>query len=423
MYTQNDYRPVVEYRIDGISGLWRPECPFFFPHSIYSPSLVASIICDKFSMGLPIYRQMGAMDRLIGDSLDRGSVSRMIIRAAQGCFMPIYTELKEQLIRLPYSQCDETPVQVIEGGASLMHYMWCHTTGELRPDDPKIVLFDFEMTRCADHLRKYFSDGFIRTVTSDCYVCYLSVEKEEESLTISNCWTHCRRRFYMAYRILLDVEGVTEEMLEKTAEFKVLSIIGKMYDADTPLKHAAPEVRLEGRQTVILPLVNTFFDELKAIDLDDPTLTAKMREAVSYALNHEDHLRRFLDDPYIPIDNSECERNIRPFAVGRRNWLFSATFDGGDALAVCQSLISTALKNGADPFFYIKYVCERMPGGIDGPSGHLTEEFIRSMMVWSPEYRAYEEAERTNLYSMVSLDSGQKPDIAVVRAAAEKTAV
>ena len=420
LYVQNDYTPVFECNEGGNRHMLRPECPYFFPHSIYSSSLVAGIIFDKFAMALPVYRQMGAMEYLIGDSLERGNVSRMLIRAAHGCFMPVYEYMKQKLIALPYSQSDETPLQVIEGGAEKTHYLWCHVTGELRPDDPQIVLFDFEKTRSAEHLRKYFSDEFVRIVTSDCYAAYATIDTEEESITISHCWIHCRRRFYMAYCILLDVKGLSEKVIQNTPEFKLLSLMGKMFDADTPVKHAAPEVRLEVRQRIIAPLVNTFFDEAKKIDLNGSNLSSKMEEAVSYALNHEAKLRLFLDDPFIPIDNSICERSIRPVAVGRRNYLFSFSFDGAETIAVDYTLVATAQKNEADPFFYIKYVCEHMPGGIDGPAPtvKLTEEDLEALMPWSEEYKAYEKESRTRLYSMVSLASGEKPDIAAIHAAA-----
>lgn len=423
-YTQNDYSPVIKCREGGFAGFWRPECQYFFPHSIYSPSLAASLICDKCVMGLPIYRQMGAMERLIGDSMERGNVSKMLIRAAQGCFKPVYEYLRQTFLTLPYSQSDETPLQVIEGGASKVHYLWCHITGELRPDDPQIVFFEFEKTRSAEHLRKFFSDDFVRTITSDCYVCYSTIENEVATITITNCWGHLRRRFYYAFCILTDVEGISGDTLKETEEFQLLQLIGEIFDADAKVKNADADFRLEVRRTVIAPKVNEFFSRLKTIDLDASTITEKMRDAVSYALKHEDHLRSFLDDPFIPIDNNNCERSIRPVAVGRRNWLFAYSFDGADALAVDYTLVSTALKNNADPFFYVKYLCERMPGGIDGPSPaiQLTEEFLKSMMPWSPEYQAYEAEERSRLSSMVSLTSDEKPDIAAMRNTADPAA-
>ena len=424
LYVQNDYRPVFEYSLNGVRELLRSDRTYFYPHSIYSPSLFASIVYDKYALALPVYRQMGAMNHLIGDSLERGNVSRVLIRAAQGCFMPVYQYMKERLLALTYSQSDETTIHVIEGGAEKTHYMWCHVTSELCPDDPQIVLFDFEKTRSAEHLRKYFSDGFVRIITSDCYVCYSTIESEKDSITISNCWVHCRRYFFVAYCMLTDVKGLSDEVLLNSDEFKFLSFIGKMFDADTPLKGTDPEIRLNVRQEIIKPIVDSFFTEAKKIDLNDSMLSEKLNSAVSYALNHEKQLRLFLDDPCIPIDNSNCERSIRSLAVGRRNWIFADSFDGAASVATYYTLVSTAIKNEADPFFYVKYLCERIPGGIDGPEPtvQLTKEFLESMMPWSETYRECEKEERMHLYSLVSFDSGEEPDIAAMRSAATSVA-
>ena len=423
-FVQNDYRPVIEYRQDGISTLMRFDCPYFFPHSTYSPSAFASLVNDKYVMGLPVYRQLASMERLVGDSFDRGNASRMLIRGTQGFLMPVYNYMKRRLLSLSYTQSDETPLQVLEGDASKVHYLWCHVTGELRPEDPQIVLFSFEKTRSTEHLRQMFSDGFVRVITSDCYVSYSVLEKEEENITISNCWVHVRRPFYYAFCILVDVVGIRDEkVLEETNEFKFLSILRQLFDVEKSVKKSEPAVRLEVRQTKCKPLVNSFFDLAKSIDPDNPNLTEKTKKALSYALNHEESLRRFLDDPNIPIDNSNCERSIRPVAVGRRNWLFADTFNGADAAAVYYSLTSTAMKNDADPFFYIKYLCERIPGGIDGPAPTvtLTDDFLESMMPWSQEYKAYEEKEHERIRSVVQLASDEKPVVAVMRAAATES--
>lgn len=423
-FVQNEYRPVIEYKKDGISNLMRLDCPYFFPHSTYSPSAFSSLVYDKYVMGLPVYRQLSSMERLVGDSFDRGNASRTLIRGAQGFLLPVYNYMRRLLLSLPYSQSDETPVQVIEGGATKVHYLWCHVTGELRSEDPQITLFSFEKTRSTEHLRQMFSDGFVRVITSDCYVSYSVLEEEEENITISNCWVHVRRPFYYAFCILVDVVGIRDEkILEETNEFKFLSILRQLFDVEKSVKIAEPAARLEVRQTKCKPLVNSFFDLAKSIDPDDPTLSEKMRKALSYALNHEESLRRFLDDPNIPIDNSNCERSIRPVAVGRRNWLFADTFNGADAIALYYTLTSTAMKNDADPFLYIKYLCERIPGGIDGPvpTVTLTDDFLKSMMPWSQEYKAYEEKERDRIHSVVKLASDEKPVVAVMRAAATES--
>ena len=101
--------------------------------------------------------------------------------------------------------------------------------------------------------------------------------------------------------------------------------------------------------------------------------------------------------------------------MGRRNWLFCDTHDGGRACGIFYSLIVTAKLNGADCNLYIQYLCESIPGGIDGPSHGLSREFLESMMPWSPEYRAYEAHMKQKTYDLVRLVSSEKPDPRAMR--------
>ena len=123
---------------------------------------------------------------------------------------------------------------------------------------------------------------------------------------------------------------------------------------------------------------------------DDPAYTETFRDAIKYALNHEEKLRRFLDDPMIPIDNGFCERAIKPFATARRNWLFSYSIAGAEAAAILFTLVETAKANGAHPYYYLKYLLETLPGQ------KITKEksFLDDCMPWSETYKAYEAREK-----------------------------
>ena len=150
--------------------------------------------------------------------------------------------------------------------------------------------------------------------------------------------------------------------------------------------------RLSRRQQEVKPKVDDFFTFIRAIDLSNPLVSEKLRDAVQYALNQEACLRRFLEDGSIPIDNGACERNVKPVALSRRNSLFSLTVSGAESSVMIQTLIETARDNSADPYYYLKYLMEQMPK-------HLYEkgqEFIPEMMPWSEKYRQYETRERMN---------------------------
>ena len=425
IYVKNDYRPVIEVQEDNVKTLIRPgECPFFYPHSVMSASFFASIITEKCVLSIPLYRQSSFMESLLGDASDRSSMARALIKGSEGFALPVYEHIRERLTHLKYSQSDETHLVVPENGTDRhVSYLWCHVSGELCTEDPRIAFYAFEKTRNADHLRNLFSESFLKVLSSDAYAGYSVLGKEIEDVTIANCWAHCRRPVYQAFRLLVDVAGITDEnVLRDTCEYKLLNLISNIYELDTPLKSVDPETRKNARQTTIKPLVDEFFDLAKKIDVEDPTLSYKMKQALGYIRNQEPALRVFLDDPFVPIDNSYTERTIRPLTIGRRNWLFADTYKGAAALAVYYTLVTTATMNGADPYFYIRYLCEKVPGGIQGPALPLSKEFLEGLMPWSEQYKAYEKAAREELFRMIQFTSDPKPDVNALRQKNQETA-
>ena len=181
--------------------------------------------------------------------------------------------------------------------------------------------------------------------------------------------------------------------------------IGEIYKAEMKLKKLLPDERKSKRDQNVRPLVNEFFEILHSLNLDDPNLTKTLQDAVKYALDGEEKLKRFLDDPSIPIDNGSAERIIRKVATGRRAWLFCDTPDGAEALSLFYSLVATAQLNGANDYYYIKYLCEHVPGGILGPTRQLTDEELDALMPWSEEYKAYEKHEIETRFDAITLES------------------
>ena len=154
-------------------------------------------------------------------------------------------------------------------------------------------------------------------------------------------------------------------------------------------------------------------DILHSLDSNDPNLTKTLQDAVKYALDGEEKLKRFLDDPSISIDNGSAERIIRKVATGRRAWLFCDTPDGAKALSLFYSLVVTAQLNGANDYYYIKYLCEHVPGGLLGPIRQLTDEQLEALMPWSEEYKAYEKHEIESRYDAITLGNDMKPNMTV----------
>lgn len=387
-YHQVKYKPVISVGLEHV--LVSEPCTKLLPGSLVSSSLVAEIMYQNVVMCIPTYRE--EQDFILsGIPVSRQDIVNWINRFSNEMLVLVADHMAELLIQRHYGQCDETPYQVImdNRNAGSKSYMWVHTTSELDESQP-IIVFRFELTRNTDHLRAFYGDaGFTGNITSDCYCSYDILENEYVDIHGSRCLMHARRNFYNA-TLLVKVKGKTQEELNELPEFKALILIDAINDADKPLKYVSPEERLEGRQNVVAEKVNAFFDYLKTLDSNDPAYTETFGKAIQYALNHEEKLRRFLDDPMIPIDNGFCERHIKPFATARRNRLFSYSINGAEATSIQFTLTETAKANGAHPYYYLKYLLETLS------TQKVTKDksFLDDCMPWSEKYLAYEKQEK-----------------------------
>ena len=387
-YHQVKYRPIVSVGLE--HDLVSEPCTKLMPGSLASPSLVAEMMYQKVVQCIPSYRTEQDFIRS-GIPISRQTITNWIIRFSNELLVVVADYMAGQLIQRHHGQCDETPYQVImdNRNAGSKSYMWVHTTSELDSCHP-IIVFCFELTRKTDHLRAFYGDaGFTGNITSDCYCSYDVLEKEYDDIQGSRCLMHARRNFYYA-TLVIKGKGTPQKELNELPEFKALFLIDAINEADQPLKDVSPEERLRERQTVVREKADAFFDYLRTLDPDDPAYTETFRDAIRYALNHEERLRRFLDDPMIPIDNGFCERAIKPFATARRNWLFSFSIAGAEAAATLFTLAETAKANDAHPYYYLKYLLETLP------KQKVTREksFLDDCMPWSEAYRAYEKQEK-----------------------------
>ncbi len=191
---------------------------------------------------------------------------------------------------------------------------------------------------------------------------------------------------------LIDTSSLDEDTLAALPEMQALLLIGKIYDADKQLKDLAVDERKLRRESEVRPLVEEYFQYIESIDLNDPLVSERLNDAVTYSINHKESLCQFLNDGSIPMDNQFAEQCIRPFAIFRRNSLFCDTIDGAKATAIMHSIVETAHANSANVYWYLRYVLEKMPHNSDD----LDKEFLEKMMPWSQEYREYEKIQRSN---------------------------
>ena len=388
-FVREAYAPVISI---GLEHLMKavPHQNVLLWNSYVSPSLLAEILYNKFCLALPFYRQSQDMARE-GVVISRQTMSNWCVNLSLDLLAPVYDSLSDLNRSQPYHQCDETTLTVIRDGrsAGTVSYIWAHVTSELA-EERKIFIFRYEMTRHTDHLRSYYSkDRDRRFITCDAYTSYHTYEKEMGgSVIISGCLMHARRRFANALQVV-DTSRMTEEAINNLPETKAIQLIAEIYMQENPLKELPPDERHLRRQLDVRPKVDAYFDFIHSFDPGDPSLSATFRDAVSYSVNQETYLRRFLEDPHIPIDNGFCERSFKNLCVGRRNWLFCNTPDGARATVIVYSLIETAKANGANPYYYLKYLLEEMPGHMEDKG----RSFLEDMLPWGKRYRDYEETQ------------------------------
>ena len=391
-YLKVTYTPIVSVGLE--HQLVRiPTENALIPKSVASPSLLAQIMLDWKRMYLPLYRQEFDPERF-GFDLSRQTMSHWIGYVAHTHLLPVYEHLCSLLKLYRYQHCDETYWQVVldERKPGAKSFIWVHRSGEFS-EGPQIVAYCYEKTRGADHLRSFYGSLLeMIYLTCDAYGAYPAFADESSKLLIlTGCWMHCRRRFVEA-ALVLNVKGLSEEQVRQLPEIQAIFLIRDIYLAENPLKELSSSERLNRRLKEVKPNVDAFFTFIRTVDLSNPLVSEKLRDAIQYALNQETCLRRFLENGSIPIDNGACERSVKPVALSRRNSLFSLTVSGAESSVMIQTLIETARANNADQYYYLRYLMEQMPK-------HLYEkgrEYMPEMMPWSEKYRRYEIWERLN---------------------------
>ena len=240
-------------------------------------------------------------------------------------------------------------------------------------DGPQMVLFRYERTRGGYHPKK-FLEGYQGYLTTDGYQTYHGLPDE---IRVTGCMAHSRRRFEECLNILK--KQLTKEQLKQTTAYQAMERIAKLYKIEELIKNDPPERKYETRQTQAKPLVDAYFAWLHTLEADVDR-SSKIGDAILYTLNQEKYLRRYLEDGHLSIDNNECERSIKNFAIGRRNWLFAKSIKGADASAVVYSITETAILHGLRPYHYLAYVMEKISQAPEfGDNSYLDD-----LLPWSP---------------------------------------
>lgn len=365
--------------------------PFLYPlfiRSILTPSVVAAFLYNKFCLHLPFYRQEENMRETDGVAVSRQTMIRWAIKLACVFLWRVYEYMCLLEADCPYQNIDETYLRVImeEGSRpGKKYYVWVFSTGELAGGHP-VIIYRYGPSRAADNLQEQLGTrDYLRIITCDAYVAYDTERDESDGkIDLSRCLSHARRRWVYALEVL-HPNKYTDEQLAELPEVKALLLIQEVFRKDTPLKALSAEERKEKRDAEVRPLMDAYLGYVHSLDPEDLSLSERARDAISYTINHETDLRKFLDDGNIPADNSFAERNVKNVALGRRNWLFADTQDGARTVCVFDTFVATAKANHANVYYYLKYLIEKASLIPD-----VEEDLFPDLMPWSDTYRQYE---------------------------------
>jgi hypothetical protein len=296
-------------------------------------------------------------------------MANWMIYVATHWLTPIYDLLRAELLRNEILHADETTLQVIkEKGrkSSQQSYMWMYHTG--RDAQRQVALFEYQQTREAKHPQKFLA-GYAGFLHVDGYAGYN--ELETQGVTLVECWAHARRKFDEALKVLKKSDRVNAASNIGLNYCNRLFELERIFDDE----NLTPQERANRRQLESRPVAEAFF--AWANDMLPKTLPqSKLGIAVTYAVKQKQWLMNFLLDGRLELSNNRAERTIRPFTVGRKNWLFSFCERGANASAVVFSIIESALANGLVPFMYLNYLFQTLP--------NITSTKLPDCLPWNP---------------------------------------
>ena len=320
-----------------------PVPPSPIPKGFATPSLLSQIITSKYQYALPLYRQE-SLFKQYGITLSRKTMSEWMMKCSE-LFKPLYEKLQKILLQQNVIQADETTLNVINEDKAKC-YMWLYCTGSDAPVQsslPNIVLFDYQSGRAGQCAVDYL-DGYSGYLQVDGYAGY-----EKTNATLVGCWAHARRKFK---------EAEIAQAKGKTGKANIaLSHIQKLYRLEIQLKDKTTAQKYQSRQEKAKPLLAQFYQWLEKASVPPKTALGK---AIQYCKNQWHKLIRYIEDGDLNIDNNRAERAVKPFVIGRKNWLFSNTGNGAKASAMHYSLIETAKANGLVPFDYLMHFLEQL---------------------------------------------------------------
>jgi len=351
------------------------------PKGLFTESALAWIATSKYLDGLPLYRQAALLGRFGGTDISRNTVAGSIVRLGQ-LVQPVVNLLRDELLDAPLVFGDETELQVLKEpgrAAQAKSYMWAQMTEGSGRDGtgPPLRLFTYapsRSTKTAMALYAGVREGAV--LMTDGYDVYDAVAKTQRLVHLG-CWTHCRRYFHEALQALPKDKRGPEQL---AARF--IALIGKLYHVEAQAKRDDVGIEELGlrRQHESVPVLADI-ESLLLANLHAVLPKSLLGQALHYLSSQWSKLKRYVEDGRYSIDNNAQENAIRPFCVGRRNWLFADTVAGATASANLYSLLQTCQVNGIDGYRYLRALFIALPMA-------KTVDDYASMLPWRIEWKA-----------------------------------
>ncbi|MGN8754050.1 IS66 family transposase [Blautia sp. HCP3S3_C4] len=333
-------------------------------------STVAWTMYQKYANGLPLYRQEKDWKQY-GAQISRTTLANWIIYCSRNYFQPMYDYFHRELLKRSFAMADETRVQVLkeeERRAQTQSFMWLFRSGE--DGLPAIILFGYSPTRSGSHAKE-FLEGYHGYLETDGYQGYNSLP----DIKRCSCWAHIRRYFIDAVP-----KGKQYDYIQPAVQgvqycnrlFAIEDSINKKYPGDYEKRK---QLRLEKEK----PVLEAFWSWLEQ---QKPVRNTRMDKAVNYVLNRRETAETYLEDGRCSFTNNLSENAIRPFAVGRKNWLFSDSVEGANASAVVYTMVEMAKAHDLNVYRYLKFLLDHRP------TKEMTDNQLAEFAPWSEKLQS-----------------------------------
>lgn len=320
------------------------------PRGVAGPGLLAHVMVSKFCDHLPLHRQSRIYARE-GVDIDRGTMAGWVGQV-HALLDPLVAALGRYTLAGGKVHADDTPVKVLAPGEGKTRTarLWVYVRDD-RPSGntaPPAAWYRYTPDRKGEHPRRHLK-GFAGILQADAYGGWNGLY-DSGRVSEAACWAHARRPWWDLYRERRDDSGLAAQALRR---------IQALYAIETDVRGRPPEIRKQQRQARASPLLAEFHDWLHGV-LTRVSAKSELAKAARYSLARWQALTRYVDDGRIEIDNSAAERALRGVAVGRGNYLFMGSNDGGERAASLYGLVETAKLNGLDPEAYLREVLTRI---------------------------------------------------------------